>query len=197
MNPSLPDIILGSTSPRRKEILSFFQIPFIQASPDFDEDSVPQHLDPDAYAVEIAKGKLLSLIPKHQDSLIITADTVVYKEGLYFGKPKNEEEAAFFLNSLQGSWHSVISAVCLYYKGQIVTQAEETRVHFNFLTNEEILKYISFVKWQDKAGGYSIQDSGGLLVNRIEGCFYNVLGFPINTFRYLLKEVGIDLWQFL
>ena len=192
---TLPKIILGSTSPRRKEILSYFKLPFEQASPNFDEESVPQISDPEKYAILIARGKLDSLLPN--DALVISADTVVFKDGKYFAKPKDMQEALSFLKELQGKEHAVISGICVHYQGKTLEGYEKTNVLFNSLDDEKILDYLNRIEWKDKAGGYGIQESGALLINKIEGCFYNVMGFPINTLKDFLHQFGINLWKFL
>lgn len=190
-------MILGSQSPRRREIMSYFSLPFEQISPDFDEDAVPFRGDPAAYVCEIADGKAYSLAKDHPNALILTADTTVYQEGRIFGKPATKEEAFEFFSRLSGKWHSVFTGVALMHKGQIWSDYEETRVLFNTLTPEEIRGYHEKLHWADKAGGYMIQCAGGLAINKIDGCYYNAMGLPINTVRKLLREAGIDLWDYL
>lgn len=190
-------LILGSQSPRRKEILSFFDLPFEQASPVFDEEAHPFSGDPKAYVCELASGKSRSLLERFPESLILTADTTVYCEGKVYNKPKDEQEAFEMLSALMGKWHSVFSGVSLLQKDREELACEETRVLFNPLSADEIRRYHSKIHWADKAGGYAIQTAGGLIVNRIDGCYYNVLGLPINTVRQLLKKFKIELWDYL
>jgi len=189
--------ILGSQSPRRKEILSYFGLPFEQVSPPFDEESLPFKGDPVGYVSELSKGKALSLAPSFPDALILTADTIVFKDGKVYGKPKDTEEAFVALSELAGQWHSVFTAVTLWQKDQPWEAYEETRVLFNPLTADEIRHYHSKLHWADKAGGYAVQMAGGLAIKKIEGCYYNVMGLPINSVRQLLLKVGIDLWDHL
>jgi septum formation protein len=193
----LQRLILGSQSPRRYEILSYFSLPFEQISSEFDEDSVPFNGDPLAYAQKIAIGKALSLSAKYPEAVILTADTVVFKEGRIYGKPKNEAEAFKTLSELSGKWHSVITAIALWTNGRLRQGSEETRVLFNPLTEIQIQRYLEALHWADKAGGYAIQLAGSLLVRRIEGCYYNVVGLPVHVVSSLLKEEGIDLWDYL
>ncbi len=190
-------LILGSQSARRKEILNFFALPFQQATPDFDENSIPYQGNPSDYVCALSKGKALSLIAKFPKSIILTADTIVWCEGKVYGKPKNVEEAFQFLSELQGKWHSVFTGVTVCAQNREYHQFEETRVLFNSLTPDEIRHYHTKLHWSDKAGGYAIQMAGGLVVRKIEGCYYNVMGLPINTVRELLKHVGIELWEYL
>lgn len=190
-------ILLGSGSPRRKEILGYFKLPFEQIASDFDEDSVPFSGSPIDYVVSIAKGKIETLIPRYQNKIILTADTTVYRNGKIFGKPASLEEAFSFLEELQGKWHSVYSGVCIASSSGIESTCEETKVLFNSLTKEQIHHYHTHIDYRDKAGGYAIQQSGSLLIRRIEGCFFNVMGLPINALGNLLKKHGVNLWDSL
>jgi len=190
-------LILGSQSPRRKEILSYFDLPFTQATPPFDEEAVPFDGDHVKYVCTLAEGKALSLSSVYPDSLILTADTIVWKSGKLYGKPSNSQEAFLILSELVGQWHSVFTAVSLFHNGTVSTTYEETKVLFNSLTPDEIRHYHTKLHLTDKAGGYAIQMAGGLIVNKIDGCYYNVMGFPINSVRTLLLKAGIDLWNYL
>jgi septum formation protein len=190
-------IILGSASPRRREILSYFSLPFEQAPSHFEEESIPFTGNPAAFAQEIAKQKALALSKQYENEIILTADTVVSLGDKVFGKPRDEEEAFSFISQLQGTTHSVFTAVAVYHQGVLHEGVEETRVFFNPMTPEQIRTYLKALHFADKAGGYAIQLAGSLIVNRIEGCYYNVIGLPINTVAKLLKKVGIDLWKCL
>lgn len=191
-------LILGSTSPRRREIISYFSLNFEQISPDYDEEAVPfPKGNPTGYVLELAEGKARSLAGLYPEALILSADTIVYKDGKVYGKPKTETDAFQALKELQGSWHSVYSAIAVACKGKILSGYEETKVLFNELSDTEIKRYLNALHWADKAGGYAIQLAGSLIVSKIEGCYYNVMGLPINTVNKLLKEMGIDLWDHL
>jgi septum formation protein len=190
-------LILGSQSPRRKEILSYFSLPFEQISSAFDEESIVFQGDPIAYVLELSKGKAHSLLEKIPEGIILTADTVVWQNGNIYNKPKSPEEASEFLREFSGTWHSVFTGITLAFGARELQAYEETKVLFNPLTPNQIDQYIATHHWKDKAGGYAIQQAGGLFVERIEGCYYNVMGFPINSVRKLLAEIGIDLWAFL
>jgi len=190
-------LILGSQSPRRKEILEGFSIPFIQASPNFDERAVPYKGDPEEYVRTLSQGKGQALLEKFPDSLILTADTVVFLDGKVYNKPVDREEAFQNFVELSGKWHSVFTGVTILSKDKVVSQVEETRVLFNELSKEQIDQYLAQVPWADKAGGYAIQSSGGLIIKKIDGCFYNVKGLPINTVDQLLRHFGYKLWEHL
>lgn len=191
-------LILGSTSPRRREIISYFSLDFEQISPDYDEEAVPFPKDnPTKYVLELAEGKALSLSKQYPEAVILSADTIVYKNGKVYGKPKTEAEAFQAIQELQGGWHSVYSAVAVACNGKISSGFEETKVLMNALDEAQIKRYLNALHWADKAGSYAIQLAGSLIVSKIEGCYYNVMGLPINTVNKLLKEVGFDLWDHL
>lgn len=190
-------IILGSQSPRRREILSYFSLPFIQVSPLFDEASIPFEGDPEKFVCALSKGKADSLSDRFPTSLIITADTIVYRHGKIYDKPKSGEEAFLSLSELVGQWHTVYTGVTAQIGDRAFHLAEGTRVLFNSLTPSQIRQYVAHTDWADKAGGYAIQMAGGLIVSKIEGCYYNVMGLPINTVAALLNHFEIDLWNHL
>jgi septum formation protein len=190
-------LILGSQSARRKEILSFFSIPFKQVPSDFDENSIPFNGNPLEYVKVLSDSKAMALASLYPDNLLLTADTIVYKDGKSYGKPANEEELFRFLRELEGQWHSVFTSLTLRDGQHAFQQTEETRVLFNPISESQMKFYCNYLPWQDKAGGYMIQAAGGVIVKRIEGCYYNVMGLPINSLRELLTKAGIDLWNYL
>jgi len=190
-------LILGSQSPQRREILNFYALPFEQVSSHFAEELVPFEGDPICYAKTIAKGKADSLASRFPEAIILTADTVVFKGGKVFNKPETEQENFEMLKELNGSWHSVFTAVAVQKEKKQLIGCEETRVQFHTLDDGELQRYHLAFKGTDKAGGYSIQRGGSVIVKRMEGCFYNVMGLPISLLQELLKEVGINLWDFL
>jgi len=191
------EIILGSQSPRRKEIFGFFSVPFRQVSPDFDELSVMFGGDPASYAIEIAKQKALSLVSQFPNHTILTADTVVFRNGTLYLKPETLDEAMKMLRELSGKEHQVYTGVVVASRGKVFSDAELTRVFFSELTDPQLRTYVNTFQPLDKAGGYAIQKGGSLIVKRIEGCYYNVMGLPLHTVRRLMLNAGVDLWDFL
>lgn len=189
------NILLGSRSPRRQEILSFFSLPFEVASSDFDERSISFKENPYTFVENLAEKKGLSLVSHFPKHLIITADTVVYFNGDVFFKPQNEEEARGMLRCLSGRTHEVITAVTINLNGKTYSDHEVTRVTFEELTDKQIDQYVQTTHPMDKAGSYGIQGIGSLLISNIEGCFYNVMGLPIQLLARLLRNVGLDLWD--
>jgi septum formation protein len=190
-------LILGSTSPRRNEILQFFSVPFKQASPEFDETQVIFQNDPAAFAMEVAHRKALCLTERFPDDVILTADTIVFRQGRLFLKPESMEEAHGMLRELSGKEHQVFTGVTVLCKDGCFIDYQETRVFFHELTDDQIHRYHNHFEPLDKAGGYAIQKGGSLIVKRIEGCYYNIMGLPIQTVERLLLKAGIDLWHHL
>lgn len=190
-------IILGSSSPRRKDILNYFSIPYRIEVPDIDEEAIAFEGNPAEYVQKIASEKGNALIKRFPEGIIITADTTVYFDGKVYNKPSNPKEAFDALRFLAGKTHEVYSGVCITAKDRQQTGFEKTIVEFKELTDNEIHLYQQAVHSLDKAGGYAIQGAGSLIVKRIDGCYTNVLGLPVETLWRLLKSFGVDLWKFL
>jgi len=190
-------LILGSQSPRRKEILEFFSLPFKQVPSHFEEDGFPFKEDPATYALELSEQKALLLVQQFPKNLILTADTVVFCEGKIYNKPKDEDEAFQFLSELSGKWHSVYTGMTIIQGAKKFHECEETKILLHSLTERQIRLYHQHLFFSDKAGGYAIQEAGALIVSRIDGCYYNVMGLPLNALKKLLLKMGIDLWDYL
>lgn len=190
-------LILGSQSPRRRDIMSQFSLPFELATPPFVEEAVPFNGDPVEYVTTLSRGKANSLHRTYPQAILLTADTVVYYNDNVYNKPRDLEEAIAFLSAFSGHWQSIFTGVTVRKGDEEYYDAEETRVQFNAMTPDQIRAILNVNRWQDKAGGYSILGSGNLLVRKIEGCYNNVTGLPVNTVRKLLLKVGIDLWHYL
>ena len=188
------DIILASSSPRRKEILETVGVPFRVVTSEADE-SVPEALAPDGVVCEIAGRKCESVLEHLKregrllgETLVIACDTVVVYGGMVIGKPMDEAHAILTLGILSDSWHSVYSGLAVYYKGRIVTRAARTDVKFRELSEREIMAYAQSGEPMGKAGSYAIQMKGASFVERIEGEFNNVVGLPLVTLLALLRE---------
>jgi septum formation protein len=121
----------------------------------------------------------------------------VTKDGKLFNKPRSKHEAEEMLLELSHRWHTVVTAIALYHEGEITSKAAETRVLLSKLDKRHIDLYLKLDEWKDKAAGYAIQGVGSLIVERIEGCYYNVMGLPISLLNTMLKDAGIDLWEYL
>lgn len=174
-------IVLASSSPRRKELLGTLQIPFTVQTSDVEETSV-QADTVQQYVEEVALLKTRDVAYKCPNQLIIGADTIVVFNDTILHKPKSQEEAVRHLMQLAGNRHQVITAVAIIQAdGTETTFVEETTVVFKDVSIEMIEAYVKTGDPFDKAGGYGIQTSGALLVDRIEGDYNNVVGLPIAT----------------
>lgn len=189
------DIVLASNSPRRKELLSRLTNDFTQMGSRFNEDEVVYKGNIEDYVIEVAEGKALEVGSRVENSIIIGCDTIVESFGQMLGKPKNEEEGINSLKTLSGKSHFVYTGIVIINSNsnEIVRGYEKTIVTFGELEEEEIKKYILTGEYKDKAGSYGIQGYGGLLVEKIEGCYYNVVGLPIRRLYKMLKLMGVNL----
>jgi len=185
------EIILASASPRRRELLKVIFSEFVSVSPEV-EEIIPDNIEIRDGATYLAELKADSLTDEYRESVIIACDTCVIVNEMILGKPSNEEEARYMLNMLSGKMHEVITGCCIKYKDIKRVFSETTIVKFNELTSEDIDNYIDLKESFDKAGGYGIQGRGSLLVEKIEGDFYNVVGLPISRLAKELKYVIID-----
>ena len=190
-------MILGSKSLRRQEILSFFNLPFEIKGSSFDERSIPFQGFVGDYVETIAVQKSAPLSLEFPNELILTADTTVHFGNKVYNKPGSFDEAFEMLSTLNGQSHEVVSGVCLRKGDRLYSAHETTKVQFNKLDETHIKAYIKAVDVLDKAGAYGIQGLGSILVKGINGCFYNVMGLPLNTTSKLFNKMNIDLWQFI
>ena len=188
------NIILASTSPRRRELLGQMGIrEFSIVSPEVDEH-VPGHPAPAALVEELSARKAGAVAEKSGgDDLVIAADTVVALDGAVLGKPRDEESAFAMLSALSGREHRVYTGVTVRQGERVRTAHEETAVRFRPLSPEEIRAYIATGEPMDKAGAYGIQGLGALLVEGIVGDYFNVMGLPVFRLGQMLGAFGVDL----
>ncbi len=182
-------VILASNSPRRKELLGGLGIPYeVKTMPDIDE-SYPEGLGCEEIPVYIARTKAdVYRSMMQEDELIITADTIVWLDGVVMGKPKDETDACNMLRQLAGHTHQVVTGVCITTKDKQVSFATVSDVTFAPLTEEEITYYVTRYKPMDKAGAYGIQEWIGFVgVQNITGSYFNVVGLPIQRLYTELK----------
>lgn len=180
-------LILASGSPRRKEILDTMGLSYCVDVSDADESFQGS---PEEMVLELSRRKALAVAPRHQNALILAADTLVFA-GKVLGKPEDTGEARQMLSMLSDAWHSVFTGVTLIdtSTGKTISRAEETRVHFASMSSAEIEAYIASGAPMDKAGAYGIQDAGGMFIDRIEGSYSNVVGLPMALLRSMLIEL--------
>jgi len=188
------DIVLASMSPRRYEILKSLGLDFKVVASGIEEEMTNSG-DPVWFTHKYAREKGEAVAALHPDELVISADTVVALENHIMGKPRSEQDAFYILSKLSGRTHQVYTAFGLFlkrYEKEFVNHMV-TDVTFRDLTDEEIWAYINTGEAGDKAGAYGIQGQGSLLVKGIQGCFFNVVGFPIARFYIDLEAFLKDL----
>jgi septum formation protein len=183
MIQNLPfQLILASKSPRRKQLLEEAGFEFEIRTQNVEED-FPSEMQPSLVPVFLAEKKALGVSILSKDELIIASDTIVEAGGEILGKPESPTHAEEILRKLSGTTHKVITGVCLRSMSFTHSFSEETEVTFKDLTTEEIRHYILNYKPFDKAGAYGIQEWIGLIgVSSINGCYFNVVGFPVARF---------------
>ncbi|MBS5978378.1 Maf-like protein [Dysgonomonas sp. Marseille-Q5470] len=190
LNLSRYNIILASNSPRRKELLSGLNIPYeIKTLPDIDE-SYPDSLTGEDIAIYIAKEKANAYLNQlDENTLLITADTIVLLDGKVYGKPSDETDAKQMLRDLSGKTHQVMTGVCITTKDKQVSFGVSSEVRFSKLDDDEIEYYVSNYKPFDKAGAYGVQEwIGYVAVEYISGSYFNIMGLPIQRLYRELKK---------
>ncbi|MDY3927916.1 MAG: Maf family protein [Clostridia bacterium] len=184
--------ILASASPRRRELLENIGLKFdIMVSTESEED-IDKNLPPELYCGELALKKACA-VAKHvedKNAYIIAADTVVFSDNVILGKPKDEKDAYNILKKLSSKEHKVYTGLCVMRMsdGYSVTRSISTAVKFKELSDEIIYGYIKTKEPYDKAGAYGIQGKGAVLVDKIEGDYFNVVGLPLSALYDVLKE---------
>ena len=187
-------IILASASPRRRELLTLADIKYSLCIKNVDE-TVPGGLSPEEGAEYTAEQKTLPVAQANPGAIVIGADTVGVQDGEVFGKPADEEDAKRMLLRLSGKEHQVITGVCLTAGDVRVKFHETSTVKFYKLDRDEISRYVKSGEPMDKAGAYGIQGKGCLLVERIEGDYFNIVGLPLARLVRELKKLQSELPQ--
>ena len=180
-------VILASGSPRRRELLKLIFDEFMVYPADIDE-TVRKAIDIEQYPEYLAVKKARHIAERNSpDDIVIGCDTGVFIDTLMLGKPKDAEQAKEMLTLLSGRTHKVITGCCVMYEGRSISFSEVTEVEFQRLTPEEIDEYIATGEPMDKAGAYGIQGKGALLVKKITGDYFNVVGLPVSSLKQKLK----------
>ncbi len=182
-------LILSSNSPRRQELMKGLELDFeVKVNPV--EEKIPQDLPAEYVAAFLSKLKAEAYPDElAENEILITSDTVVIENGRVLGKPSDEQEAFDMIKSLSGATHTVMTAVTMMDRTRRITLEDETKVTFRFLHEDEIWHYIKKYKPFDKAGAYGIQEWIGFIgVSRIEGSYFNVMGFPLHLVYEQLKK---------
>ncbi len=193
MNTQAPRIILASASPRRRELLSTFGLPFDVLPSEVDEsvDAATEAAGPAHVAEMLALRKARVVAASHPDALVIGSDTIVVLDGQLLGKPADTDAARTMLRSLRGRAHDVISGVAVVRGDHDLVAHTRTAVHMRGYTDEEIEAFIASGSPFDKAGGYAIQDEAFAPVERFEGCRCNVVGLPTGLLTMLLDAFNV------
>ncbi len=188
----MQNLILASSSPRRKELLEILRLPFAVSSSDVDESFNPD-LPPEEVVMELADRKAQAVFQQNRDSFVIGADTIVVKDNHILGKPANEADAIEMLRSLSGCQHEVFTGVSIVSPTKSTKFYEKTEVWFWELSDDEIRSYVKSGEPLDKAGAYGIQQLGSTLVKKINGDYFAVVGLPIARTVRELKRLGYHL----
>jgi septum formation protein len=185
------NLILASQSPRRKELLGLFHIPFTVRVADIDETMDPNRA-PYSEVARVSRLKALA-VPREADDVVVAADTIVVCEGNVLGKPHDAAEAKEMLRLLSGRDHQVMTGMTVLRGDNAAVVTEVTDLHFRVLTDKEIDAYIASGEPMDKAGAYGIQGGAALFCQRLEGDYYNVMGLPVCRLTQILRELAPEL----
>ncbi len=182
-------LVLASSSPRRRQLLEMLGIPHVVDPADVREEPEPGE-PPERFATRLAREKALQVAARHAGGLVLGADTVVVLGARLLGKPASPADAARMLRELSGREHRVFTAVALARDRDLHERCDVTRVWFRQLTAEMIAAYVATGEPLDKAGAYGVQGYGAVLVERIEGDFFSVMGLPVRLVVELLELAG-------
>ena len=181
-------LILASASPRRTELLRNAGIAFTVEPAHVPEQAMPDER-PLEYAQRLARDKARAIFARHSDNVVLGADTIVVADEHLLEKPRDEEDAARMLRLLSGRAHEVITGVCMVAPEFELVEAEITEVRFSPLSEAEIAAYIATREPMDKAGAYAIQGLASRWVERIDGCYFNVVGLPVPRVYRMLRQL--------
>jgi septum formation protein len=186
-----PELILASSSPRRKELLREVGIPFQVHAANINEGQLLDEA-PVLYALRLAREKAEAVAAHYPKSYVLGADTIVIVDGEVLGKPKDRADAVRMLRLLSGRGHEVTTALSLIAPGTLAeTRASTTKVFFRELAEDEIQQYVAGSEPMDKAGAYAIQGGALRWTDRIEGEFSNVVGLPLSLVTDMLRTIGL------
>ena len=181
-------LILASQSPRRKELLEKFHIPFTVRVADIDE-AMDTAKTPEAEVARVSREKALAVTRTPED-VVIAADTIVVLAGRVLGKPRSPEDAKQMLRDLSGRDHQVMTGVTVLWGEKLLSHTEVTDIHFRDLTEGEIARYVASGEPMDKAGSYGIQGGAALFAEKMHGDYYNVMGLPVCRLWQMLGQVA-------
>ena len=186
-------LILASGSPRRKELLSLFGLPFVIRAADIDE-TMDQNKAPFDEVARVSRLKALA-VPREEEDIVIAADTIVVLGRTVLGKPHSREEAIKMLTALSGRDHQVMTGCTVIRGEKTKTFTEVTDLHFRPLREAEILRYVDSGEPMDKAGAYGIQGGAALFCEKIVGDYYNVMGLPVCRLGQVLRMIAPEIME--
>ena len=186
-----PRVVLASSSPRRRELLTLIGIPHVVLPADIDETPYLNEL-PHVHAERLAREKAAAIATREAGAVVVAADTIVVVDGDILGKPRDEADAAVMLRRLSGRAHVVLTAVAIAREQTVVSGVESVDVTFRHLSDDEIGRYIATREPMDKAGAYGIQGFGATIVDRIDGDYFAVMGLALGRMVRLLASIGVD-----
>lgn len=195
-----PKLVLASASPRRQELITLLGLP-VRILPSRVDEDTPDHWSPSQIVEGLSVRKALAVKEEIQrtdgenSSIIVGSDTIVVMNGIVMGKPRDVHEAVRMLHQLAGEVHEVYTGVtCVRVTdAKTVTSHRITKVKMRKLTVEQISRYVATGEPMDKAGAYGIQEIGSLLVDSIEGCYFNVVGLPLSLLAVMLEQFGVTV----
>ena len=185
-------LILASQSPRRRELLGLFRIPFVIRAADIDEAMDPNQSAFDEVA-RVSRLKAMA-VSRETGDVVIAADTIVVCQGKVLGKPRDAEDAVSMLKLLSGRDHQVMTGMTVLRDDRILSHTEVTDIHFRKLTDAEIRAYVASGEPMDKAGSYGIQGGAALFCEKMSGDYYNVVGLPVCKLGMMLQTIAPELF---
>ena len=187
----MPRVVLASSSPRRRELLTLIGIPHAVSPADIDETPFDGEA-PRPHAERLARGKASVVAEREPNAVVIAADTIVVVDGAILGKPRDEAEAAIMLRRLSARRHVVLTAVAVARDGTVASDVESVDVTFRELSDAVITRYIATREPMDKDGAYGIQGFGATIVTRIDGDYFAVMGLALGLLVRLMARVGVE-----
>ena len=185
-------LILASQSPRRRELLGLFRIPFVIRAADIDEAMDPNQSAFDEVA-RVSRLKAMA-VSREAGDVVIAADTIVVCQGKVLGKPRDAEDAVSMLKLLSGRDHQVMTGMTVLRDDRILSHTEVTDIHFRKLSDAEIRAYVASGEPMDKAGSYGIQGGAALFCEKMSGDYYNVVGLPVCKLGMMLQTIAPELF---
>ena len=191
-------IVLASSSPRRKELLDQINLTYIIDPSKYEEDN-SMDVQPEELVKIFSQMKAREVAQRHENAVIIGADTIVVLNDKVLGKPKHTQDAKHMLQSLSNNYHDVLTGITLIdtTEEKEISSVVKTRIAFRELSSEEINYYVETHNPIDKAGAYGIQEFSALFAERIEGDYFNIVGLPLYKLSLNLKQLGVNLLDYV